>query len=214
MTTRAGSPPTRPAASASVPAGTPFTVPPVLFAKISDDELASYRRPFRRRPGRLTATAATCAPGAPGGAPAAAAGTSAGGGRGPPSGRRGPAAAAGPGPVPPGAAAAPAASPPRARAGRHGGTRGAGPIGARARSPRGPTRSRPKPARRPAQPAPGRAGPGPPDRSRSRRRQRPRPARSAGEGCARHPPPARCPTPPGRPSCRPAAGCRRPSEQA
>ncbi|WUH92102.1 methionine--tRNA ligase [Streptomyces sp. NBC_00433] len=27
---------------ASVPAGTPFTVPPVLFAKITDDELASY----------------------------------------------------------------------------------------------------------------------------------------------------------------------------
>jgi methionyl-tRNA synthetase len=26
----------------AVPAGTPFTVPPVLFAKITDDELASY----------------------------------------------------------------------------------------------------------------------------------------------------------------------------
>ncbi|WP_327289824.1 methionine--tRNA ligase [Streptomyces sp. NBC_01198] len=31
---------------ASVPAGTPFTVPPVLFAKITDDELASYVERF------------------------------------------------------------------------------------------------------------------------------------------------------------------------
>ncbi|KIZ19477.1 methionine--tRNA ligase [Streptomyces natalensis] len=33
-------------ALASVPAGTPFTVPPVLFAKISEDDLESYRERF------------------------------------------------------------------------------------------------------------------------------------------------------------------------
>ncbi|MGW6601960.1 methionine--tRNA ligase [Streptomyces sp. NPDC055036] len=33
-------------ALASVPAGTAFTVPPVLFAKISDDDLAAYRERF------------------------------------------------------------------------------------------------------------------------------------------------------------------------
>jgi methionyl-tRNA synthetase len=30
----------------SVPAGTAFTVPPVLFAKISEDDLAAYREQF------------------------------------------------------------------------------------------------------------------------------------------------------------------------
>ncbi|WFB08564.1 methionine--tRNA ligase [Streptomyces sp. LX-29] len=33
-------------ALASVPAGTPFTVPPVLFAKITEDDLAGYRERF------------------------------------------------------------------------------------------------------------------------------------------------------------------------
>lgn len=33
-------------ALSAVPAGTPFTVPPVLFAKITDDDLASYRERF------------------------------------------------------------------------------------------------------------------------------------------------------------------------
>jgi methionyl-tRNA synthetase len=33
-------------ALASVPAGTPFTVPPVLFAKITEDDLDSYRERF------------------------------------------------------------------------------------------------------------------------------------------------------------------------
>ncbi|MGD9482766.1 methionine--tRNA ligase [Streptomyces sp. TRM70308] len=33
-------------ALAAVPAGTPFTVPPVLFAKISEDDLAAYRERF------------------------------------------------------------------------------------------------------------------------------------------------------------------------
>jgi methionyl-tRNA synthetase len=31
---------------ASVPAGTPFTVPPVLFAKITDEDLAGYVERF------------------------------------------------------------------------------------------------------------------------------------------------------------------------
>jgi methionyl-tRNA synthetase len=31
---------------ASVPEGTPFTVPPVLFAKITDEDLASYVAQF------------------------------------------------------------------------------------------------------------------------------------------------------------------------
>lgn len=31
---------------ASVPAGTPFTVPPVLFAKITEEDLESYRERF------------------------------------------------------------------------------------------------------------------------------------------------------------------------
>jgi methionyl-tRNA synthetase len=30
----------------AVPAGTPFTVPPVLFAKITDEDLESYRERF------------------------------------------------------------------------------------------------------------------------------------------------------------------------
>ncbi|HLL36332.1 MAG TPA: class I tRNA ligase family protein, partial [Streptomyces sp.] len=30
----------------SVPAGTPFTVPPVLFAKLTDDDLAAYKERF------------------------------------------------------------------------------------------------------------------------------------------------------------------------
>jgi methionyl-tRNA synthetase len=29
-----------------VPAGTPFTVPPVLFAKITDEDLGSFRERF------------------------------------------------------------------------------------------------------------------------------------------------------------------------
>jgi methionyl-tRNA synthetase len=33
-----------------VPAGTPFTVPPVLFAKITDEELASYIERFGGTP--------------------------------------------------------------------------------------------------------------------------------------------------------------------
>ncbi len=33
-------------ALASVPAGTPFTVPPVLFAKITEEDLESYRERF------------------------------------------------------------------------------------------------------------------------------------------------------------------------
>jgi methionyl-tRNA synthetase len=33
-------------ALASVPAGTEFTVPPVLFQKIADDQLESYREQF------------------------------------------------------------------------------------------------------------------------------------------------------------------------
>lgn len=36
----------RAAALDTVPAGTPFTVPPVLFAKITEDDLASYRERF------------------------------------------------------------------------------------------------------------------------------------------------------------------------
>ncbi len=31
---------------ASVPAGTPFTVPPVLFAKITEDDLEAYKERF------------------------------------------------------------------------------------------------------------------------------------------------------------------------
>lgn len=30
----------------SVPAGTPFTVPPVLFAKLTDDDLETYKERF------------------------------------------------------------------------------------------------------------------------------------------------------------------------
>ncbi|MEV5316654.1 methionine--tRNA ligase [Streptomyces sp. NPDC052687] len=35
---------------ASVPAGTPFTVPPVLFAKLTDDDLADYKERFGGEP--------------------------------------------------------------------------------------------------------------------------------------------------------------------
>lgn len=34
----------------SVPAGTPFTVPPVLFAKITEEDLESYRERFGGNP--------------------------------------------------------------------------------------------------------------------------------------------------------------------
>jgi methionyl-tRNA synthetase len=37
-------------ALASVPAGTPFTVPPVLFAKLTDDDLAAYKERFGGEP--------------------------------------------------------------------------------------------------------------------------------------------------------------------
>ncbi|TLS46772.1 methionine--tRNA ligase [Streptomyces montanus] len=37
-------------ALSSVPAGTPFTVPPVLFAKITDDDLAAYKERFGGEP--------------------------------------------------------------------------------------------------------------------------------------------------------------------
>ena len=30
----------------AIPAGTPFTVPPVLFTKITEDDLAAYRERF------------------------------------------------------------------------------------------------------------------------------------------------------------------------
>lgn len=33
-------------ALASVPAGTPFTVPPVLFAKLTDEDLETYKERF------------------------------------------------------------------------------------------------------------------------------------------------------------------------
>ncbi len=33
-------------ALASVPSGTPFTVPPVLFAKLTDEDLATYKERF------------------------------------------------------------------------------------------------------------------------------------------------------------------------
>ncbi|WP_308010664.1 hypothetical protein [Streptomyces sp. AC495_CC817] len=34
----------------SVPAGTPFTVPPVLFAKLTDDDLEAYKERFGGEP--------------------------------------------------------------------------------------------------------------------------------------------------------------------
>jgi methionyl-tRNA synthetase len=34
----------------TVPAGTPFTVPPVLFAKITDEDLESYKERFGGEP--------------------------------------------------------------------------------------------------------------------------------------------------------------------
>jgi methionyl-tRNA synthetase len=30
----------------ALPAGTPFTLPPVLFAKLTDDDLAAYKERF------------------------------------------------------------------------------------------------------------------------------------------------------------------------
>jgi methionyl-tRNA synthetase len=35
---------------AAVPAGTPFTVPPVLFAKLTDDDLEAYKERFGGEP--------------------------------------------------------------------------------------------------------------------------------------------------------------------
>jgi len=35
---------------ASVPAGTPFTVPPVLFAKLTDEDLETYKERFGGAP--------------------------------------------------------------------------------------------------------------------------------------------------------------------
>lgn len=37
-------------ALSSVPAGTPFTVPPVLFAKITDEDLEAYKERFGGAP--------------------------------------------------------------------------------------------------------------------------------------------------------------------
>jgi methionyl-tRNA synthetase len=34
----------------SVPPGTPFTVPPVLFAKLTDDDLTEYKERFGGEP--------------------------------------------------------------------------------------------------------------------------------------------------------------------
>jgi methionyl-tRNA synthetase len=37
-------------ALAAVPAGTPFTVPPVLFAKLTDEDLETYKERFGGEP--------------------------------------------------------------------------------------------------------------------------------------------------------------------
>lgn len=42
--------PAEAASLATVPAGTPFTVPPVLFAKLTDDDLATYKERFGGEP--------------------------------------------------------------------------------------------------------------------------------------------------------------------